>query len=52
LFYRSESDVDLLDKAIRGWKKYSEHVNPRRADLGNHAEAQIKKLDYARNRLR
>lgn len=52
LFYRSEDDIDLLDKAIRGWKKYSEHVNPRRSDLGSHAEAQIKKLDYARKRLR
>lgn len=52
LFYRSEDDVDLLDKAIRGWKKYSQHVNSRRSDLGSHAEAQIKKLDYARKRLR
>ena len=52
LFYKSESDVELLDKAIRGWKKYRRHVDDRRNDLGSHAEAQIKKLDYARSRLR
>ena len=52
LFYKSEDDVDLLDKAIRGWKKYKRHVDSRRSDLGDHAEAQIRKLDYARSRLR
>jgi hypothetical protein len=52
LFYKSEDDIELLDKAVRGWKKYHRHVDTRRDDLGNHAEAQIKKLDYARSRLR
>jgi serine/threonine protein kinase len=52
LFYKSEDDTDLLDKAIRGWTKYARHVDSRREDLGNHAQAQIKKLDYARKRLR
>lgn len=52
LFYKSEDDIELLDKAIRGWTKYARHVDSRREDLGNHAQAQIKKLDYARKRLR
>jgi len=52
LFYKSEDDVDLLDKAIRSWTKYAEHVDDRRSDLEKHADDQIKKLDYARKRLR
>ena len=52
MFYSSEDDIELLDKAVRGWKKYQRHVEPRRTDLFEHAEAQIRKLDYARTRLR
>ena len=51
LFYESEDDLELLDKALRGWNKYTLHVQSRRADLVEHASEQIRSLEYARSRL-
>jgi hypothetical protein len=51
LFYESEDDLELLDKALRGWNKYIRHVQSRRSDLVEHASAQIRTLEYARSRL-
>jgi len=51
LFYQSEDDLELLDKAIRGWGKYAEHVSSRRSDLAKHADTQTQKLNNVRRRL-
>ena len=51
LFYESEDDLELLDKALRGWNKYIRHVEDRRSDLVEHASEQIRSLEYARSRL-
>jgi len=52
LFYASEDDLELLDKAIKAWKKYGSHAQSRqRMDLVARAEEQIGKLEYAKGRL-
>jgi len=51
LFYESEDDLELLEKALRGWNKYIVHVQSRRSDLVEHANTQIRSLEYARSRL-
>jgi tetratricopeptide (TPR) repeat protein len=51
LFYNSE-DVELLDKAVRHWEKYGEHVNNRgRSDLARKAYDEVEKLQGIRGRL-
>lgn len=52
LFYRSEDDMELLEKAIRHWRKYREHVASRsRTDLARHADDQLAKLEDIQHRL-
>ncbi|MEE2751377.1 MAG: protein kinase [Myxococcota bacterium] len=52
LFYASEDDLEILDKAIKAWKKYGAHAQGRqRMDLVARAEEQISKLEYAKGRL-
>ena len=52
LFYKSEDNLDLLDKAIRGWKKYREHASTKsRGDLTTKADREISKLENIRERL-
>ena len=52
LFYKSEDNLDLLDKAIRGWVKYRDHAATKsRGDLSAKASREISKLENIRNRL-
>jgi len=52
LFYKSEDNVDLLEKSIRQWKKYREHVmTESRTDLQARANREIEKLENIRERL-
>lgn len=52
LFYASDDDLELLDKAIRAWKKYGAHAQSRqRMDMVAGAEEEIATLEYARGRL-
>jgi hypothetical protein len=52
LFYRSEDNIDLLDKSIRQWMKYREHVmTESRTDLQARADREIEKLENIRDRL-
>ncbi len=52
LFYASEDDLEILDKAVKAWKKYGAHAQSRqRMDLVARAEEQIGKLEYAKERL-
>jgi hypothetical protein len=51
-FYKSGSDLELLDHAIRDWERYRDHVASRaREDLSKRAETQIAKLTDIRSRL-
>ncbi len=52
LFYKSEDNLDLLEKSIRQWKKYREHVmTESRTDLQARADREIEKLENIRERL-
>jgi hypothetical protein len=52
LFYRSEDNLELLDKSIRQWKKYREHVlTESRTDLQTRADREIEKLENIKERL-
>jgi len=52
LFYRSEDNIDLLEKSLRHWEKYREHVMTKsRTDLLARAEREIQKLESIRERL-
>ncbi len=52
LFYRSEDNLDLLEKSIRQWQKYREHVmTESRTDLQARANREIEKLENIRERL-
>lgn len=51
-FYKSGSDLELLEHAIRDWERYRDHVATRsRDDLSKRAEAQIAKLEDIKSRL-
>ncbi len=52
LFYKSEDNLDLLDKSIRHWQKFREHVmTESRTDLQGRANREIEKLENIRDRL-
>jgi hypothetical protein len=52
LFYHSEDNLDLLEKSIRQWQKYREHVmTESRTDLQARANREIEKLENIRERL-
>jgi tetratricopeptide (TPR) repeat protein len=52
LFYKSEGNLDLLDKSIRGWTKYRDHAATKsRGDLSSKASREITKLQSIRERL-
>lgn len=51
-FYKSGSDLELLEQAIRHWQKYRDHVETRsRSDLARKAEAELAKLEDIKRRL-
>ncbi len=53
LFYRSEDNLGLLDKALRHWQKYRNHVKTKsRSDLLARADTEIEKLEKIKARLR
>ena len=53
LFYQSENNTELLEKAIKGWQKYRDHVKTKaRADLLGRADKEISKLETIQARLR
>ncbi len=52
LFYKSEDDLDLCDRAVRAWTRYLNHASTKgRSDMAGKAETQIAKLEDARQRL-
>ncbi|MEL6350086.1 MAG: hypothetical protein AAFV53_43705, partial [Myxococcota bacterium] len=52
LFNGSGDDLILLDKSIRHWEKYRDHVNRRsRSDLARRADEELTKLNDVRQRL-
>jgi hypothetical protein len=52
LFYKSEDNLDLLEKSIRHWQKYRQHVlTESRTDLQSRADREIEKLENIRERL-
>jgi len=52
LFYKSEDDLDLLDRSVRAWGRYLNHASSKgRSDMAGKAEEQIAKLEDARRRL-
>ena len=51
-FYQSGTDVELLDRAIRNWERYRDHVATRsRSDLEKRADEQIAKLNGIREKI-
>ena len=51
-FYQSGTDVELLDRAIRNWERYRDHVSTRsRTDLEKRADEQIAKLNGIREKI-
>ncbi|MCK6507039.1 hypothetical protein L6R53_27305, partial [Myxococcota bacterium] len=51
-FYKSGTDMEMLEQAIRHWQKYRDHVETRsRSDLARKAEAELAKLEDIKRRL-